>query len=233
MLHDGTMSRGRGPLLLVGASGLAAEVAECARRLGREVVGCLDDDPSRVGEVLPGGVRVLGTTDGFATLDALTQRGPLEVVVTIGHGSVRCRVVERLGGWGVTADRYATVVDPSTILPPTSVVGPGSVLLAGVVVTAPVTIGHHVVVMPHTTLTHDVVVEDYVTMASGVGLGGGVHVLSEAYLGMGSVVRQGITVGHGSTLGMGAALLEDLPDGETWVGTPARRLRGPRPSVGA
>ncbi|MDT0213256.1 NeuD/PglB/VioB family sugar acetyltransferase [Rothia sp. ARF10] len=226
------MTRGRGPLLLVGASGLAAEVAECARRLGREVVGCLDDDPSRVGEILPGGVPVLGTTDGFTTFDVLSQQGPLEVVVTIGHGSVRCRVVQRLLASGVTADRFATVVDPQTVLPPTTTVGAGSVLLAGVVVTAPVSIGHHVVVMPHVTLTHDVVVEDYVTMASGVGLGGGVRVRAEAYLGMSSAVRQGITVGYAATLGMGATLLEDLPDGETWVGTPARRLRGPRRTVG-
>jgi acetyltransferase-like isoleucine patch superfamily enzyme len=58
-----------------------------------------------------------------------------------------------------------------------------------------------------------------------VTLGGTVQVGAAAYLGMNSSVRENLTVGAGSTLGMGAALTRDLPAGETWIGTPARRLQ--------
>ena len=225
MVHDGSVNHA--PLLLIGASGLAVEVAECARRLGREVVGCLDDDPDRAGQILPGGVAVLGTTDALHTLEALSDREPSAIVVCVGHGSARRRVVERLAHWGVAADQYATVVDDRTVLPPGSTVGEGSVLLAGVVITAPVTIGAHVVVMPHVTVTHDDVIGDFVTLAAGASLGGGVNLCSGAYLGMNSSVHPRVTVGAGATLGMGAALLHDLPSGETWVGVPARPTASP------
>lgn len=213
------------PLLLIGASGLAAEVAESARRSGREVLGCVDDNPALAGGTLPGGVPILGTTDALSTFEALSDREPSGIVVCVGHGSIRRGVVERLARWGVTETRFATVVDEHAVVPAGTVIGSGSILLAGVVITAPIRIGAHVVVMPHVTLTHDVILADFVTLAAGVQLGGKVRVCSEAYVGMNASVRQGVTVGRRATLGMGAALLGDQPEDETWAGVPARRLR--------
>ncbi len=54
--------------------------------------------------------------------------------------------------------------------------------------------------------------------------GGGVVVGRAAYLGMSSSVRENVRVGERATLGMGAALLVDQPDDQTWVGVPARPL---------
>ena len=98
-------------------------------------------------------------------------------------------------------------------------------MLAGVVLTAAVTIGEHVVVMPNVTLTHDCVLQDYSTVvrrrrpraaASWSG--------TAAYVGMNASVRQSVHVGEHATLGMGAVLLTDQPDHETWAGVPARAL---------
>ena len=205
------------PLVLVAASGLAREAAVAARATGWEVRGCLDDAPDLQGRSV-GGLEVLGGIDGVVDHpDAL-------LLVCVGRGATRAVVVDRLTALGVADDRYATVVAPSVALPETCTVGAGSVLLDGTVLTTEVTIGRHVVAMPHVVLTHDDVVEDYATLCAGVVLGGSVRVGRAAYLGMASSVRENRTVGEGAVIGMGAVVLRDVPAGVTWVGNPA----GPR-----
>lgn len=207
-------------LLLVGASGLAREALAVVRSTrSHRVVGLLDDDPGRWGTVV-GGVPVLG---GLA--EAAAHPGA-EFVLCVGRGSERTRIATRLAGAGVSDDGYATIVHPSVDVPTGCSVGPGSIVLAQVALTADVQVERHVVLMPHVTLTHDDVLHDFVTVAAGVSLGGGVTVGARAYLGMGSTVREGLAVGVEAVLGMGAALICDLPAGETWVGVPARPLLG-------
>ncbi|GAA1822256.1 NeuD/PglB/VioB family sugar acetyltransferase [Microlunatus capsulatus] len=206
-------------VILVAAGGLAREVvAALETSTDLKVVGLVDDDPVRHGTTV-GGHPVLGGTE------ALHDHSEALLVLCAGRGQGRRALAERLARDGVSADRWATVVDPSVRVPDSCRVGSGSVLLAGVVLTSDVVVGRHVVVMPQVTLTHDDEVEDYATLCAGVRLGGGVRVGSAAYLGMSSSVRQGVEVGAGATLGMGAVLLQDLPAGQTWAGVPARSLR--------
>jgi sugar O-acyltransferase (sialic acid O-acetyltransferase NeuD family) len=206
-------------VVLVAAGGLARETLSALRASSphRPVV-VLDDDPRRRGALVGDAVVVGGLEDAKRYDDHA-------IVVCAGKGTVRRLLVERLAGLGVEEDRFMSVLHPLASVPDQSQVGVGSILLAGVVLTADVAVGRHVVAMPHVTLTHDDVVEDYATFASGVSLGGGVHVGEGAYLGMNSAVREGLTVGADATLGMGSVLLRNVPDGETWVGVPAVRLR--------
>lgn len=209
-----------GELILVAASGLALEVAEAARACGLAVRGCVDDNEALWGTAARGWLPVLGG------LDALDDHPTDGVVLCAGKGSVRSILAERLEKQGFSAARYATVVHPSVAVPASCSIGPGSVLLAGCVLTASVTVGAHVVAMPHVTLTHDDVVDDFATLCADVTLGGSVYIGREAYLGMSAGVRERVRVGRGSTLGMGSVLVRDLPDGEVWAGVPARPLGG-------
>jgi sugar O-acyltransferase (sialic acid O-acetyltransferase NeuD family) len=204
------------PLILVAASGLAREVLALVRAHGEhDVIGFLDDDVARHGTALDG-VPVLGG------LDAVTGYPDAELLVCAGRGTSREAIVNRLDGLGVFPIRYATVVHPGVDVPAGCEIGVGSIVLAGVVLTTAVIVGSHVVVMPNATLTHDCVLQDFSTVCAGVALGGSVVVGRAAYLGMNASVRENVRVGVGATLGMGAALLVDQPDGETWVGVPAR-----------
>lgn len=212
------MTAARRPLLLVTASGLAREALAVLRGSANyEIVGILDDDHLLHGRSVDG-VTVVGD------LDAVERYPDAALLVCPGSGAVRSSIVERLGMVGVERDRYIIALHPSVDIPGSSRVGAGSVLLAGVVLTTAVTIGDHVVAMPHVTLTHDVVVDDYATLAAGVSLGGHVSIGRGAYVGMHAAVRERARIGPGATIGMGAVVLSDVPAGQTWAGVPARRL---------
>ena len=205
--------------LLVGASGLAREALAVAHILkGHASVHVVDDD-QRLWGTRHGAAPVLGGLDLVSGLPGHV------VTVAVGKGTARRRIVQRLAAEGVGRDRYASIVHPRLLPSNDTLFGSGCILLDGVVMTAQVVVGDHVVAMPHVTLTHGDVVEDFATLCAGVSLGGDVRVRTGAYLGMNSCVREGVTVGRDATLGMGAVLLEDLPDGETWAGVPARPVR--------
>lgn len=206
-------------LILVGASGLAREAAAVALIVREHTPVQVVDDDDRLWGTVHSTAPVLG---GLGLVSGLQD---FAVVVAVGKGSTRRRIVRRLAAQGVTRDRYASIVHPRLLPSDDTLIGVGCIMLDGVVMTADVEVGDHVVAMPHVTLTHGDVVEDFATLCAGVTLGGDVRVRSGAYLGMNSCVREGVTVGQDATLGMGAVLLQDLPDGETWAGVPARPIR--------
>jgi sugar O-acyltransferase (sialic acid O-acetyltransferase NeuD family) len=212
-------------LVVIGCGGFGRETARAALDGGfpGEVLGFLDDDPSRAGATIEG-LPVLGP------IERAREPGGVVFVVATGRPdqyTSRHAIVARLG---LPDDRYATVVHPAASLAGDTELGCGSVVLAGVVATAGVRIGAHVALMPQVVLTHDVVVDDFATVASSVALAGGTHVGRGAYLGAATLVRQGLVVGEWAMTGMGSLVLADVPAGRLWFGVPAQD-RGPSPAA--
>jgi sugar O-acyltransferase (sialic acid O-acetyltransferase NeuD family) len=211
------------PLLLVGAGGFARETLELVRAAVQhgaewDVIGLLDDDATRTGEVVHG-VPILGPSQ------AVHDHPGASVVACVASPTDpfrRLGLVERLG---LPEERYATLIHPAAVVPESATIGPGCVLHAATVLTADVHLGAHVAVMPAVVLTHDDRIEDGVTFGAGVRLAGSVTVERGAYIGSGALVREGLVVGAGAVLGMGAVLTASVPAGETWAGVPARPLR--------
>ncbi|MBY8880043.1 NeuD/PglB/VioB family sugar acetyltransferase [Streptomyces sp. PLK6-54] len=210
--------------MIAGAGGFARETAQAVADVNAagghrwRLLGHLDDDPALHGSTVDG-VPVLGGCD------LVHELRDAQVLLCVGsprNHAGRARLARRLD---LPSERWATLVHPSASVSGSSVVGPGSVLLAQVVLTAAVRLGAHVAVMPHTVLTHDDEVADFATLAAGVRLAGGVRVGRGAYLGSGALVRESGTVGAWSLVGMGSVVLGDVPPGEVWAGSPARRLR--------
>jgi sugar O-acyltransferase (sialic acid O-acetyltransferase NeuD family) len=218
-------------LLIVGSGGYARETAAAVHAVnGQEptyrLLGYLDDNPATHG-TRPGGVSVLGPP---SMVDGHPDAAVLVCVASPRNGGGRARLVQRLG---LPAYRYATVIHPSAAVGAGCTVGPGTVLLAHTALTADVTVGGHVAVMPQCVLTHDNVVEQCATLASGARLGGAVRIGEGAYVGAGALIRENVTIGAGALVGMGAVVLGDIPAGEVWIGSPARRLRPAQVPAGA
>ena len=205
-------------LILVGATGLAREVLAMVRSSGQyDVVGLLDDDRELSGVAVDGSP-VLGTVD-----DAPRYTHAF-LLLCMGSGRARKAAAERLASLGLHQARYASVVDPTVQAPEGCRIGRGSILMKNVTLTASVSLGSHVVAMPSVTFLHDDDVADFATLAAGVSLGGGVRIGRAAYLGLNSSVRDRTSIGNYATVGMGAAVLSNIPDGETWAGVPARAI---------
>jgi sugar O-acyltransferase (sialic acid O-acetyltransferase NeuD family) len=212
-----------GDLVLVGSGGFGRETAEAVRAaiaagIPWRLIGFIDDDPARAGQVIDG-TPVIG---GRGEIERLPGA---RVVVCTGRPDNYVSRPQIVGQLGLPAERYATIVHPAASLSSSSSVGPGTVLLANAVLTAAVRVGAHVAVMPNVTLTHDDAIGDFATLASGSALGGGVRISRGAYIGAGAIIGQGLTVGELALVGMGAVVTKDIPAREVWTGVPARRMR--------
>ncbi|UUL76829.1 acetyltransferase [Pseudarthrobacter sp. Fe7] len=206
-------------LILVGVSGLAREVLAMVRSSGQyDVVGLLDDE--EMAGVAVDGAPVLG---GIEDASGYTHAF---LLVCMESGTARESAVERLRALGLENARYATAIDPTVQCPEGCHGGRGGILLRNVTLTASVSLGSHVVAMPSVTFMHDDDVADFATFGAGVSLGGAVRIGRGASLGMNSSVRDSTSVGAYATVGMGAAVLGNVPAGQTWVGVPARQADG-------
>jgi sugar O-acyltransferase (sialic acid O-acetyltransferase NeuD family) len=112
-----------------------------------------------------------------------------------------------------------------------SSIGQGDILCTNVVITANATIGRFFHANIGSYVAHDCVIGDFVTFAPMVCCNGNVTIGDGAYIGTGAMLRQGssgepLTIGAGAVIGMGSVVTRNVPANETWVGNPARKLRG-------
>lgn len=97
------------------------------------------------------------------------------------------------------------------------------VIARGTLITT--SIGHGTKINNNVHIAHNVSISDNVVINAGVTICGSSTVGKNSLIGPGAVVRDGVNIGSGSVLGMGSVLTSDMPDGETWIGVPARLQR--------
>lgn len=73
-------------------------------------------------------------------------------------------------------------------------------------------------------IAHNCVLEENVWITGDTMLCGTVHVGRNATIFSNVIVRDQRVIGSGATIGMGAVVTKHVPDGETWLGNPARKL---------
>lgn len=203
-----------GRLLILGASGHGKVVGDCARAAGNWPELLFFDD--RWPELSSCGVwRVAGRGED---LPVSVLPGD-QVFVAIGNSATRLAWLDRLQVAGLDV---ATVIHPSAILSRDVSIGVGSLVVAGAVVNVGCTIGKGCIVNTGATVDHDCILGDGVHICPGANLAGDVQVGNDSWIGIGSSVVQCIRIGAGVTVGAGAAVIDDVADGLTVVGVPAR-----------
>lgn len=197
-------------MTILGAGGHAKVVIAALRALGIDDIKVLDDNPDTWGRSILG-VPIAG---GFDLLKPGEQAH-----LAIGSNAARQALHDRFAGV-----EWQSLVHPTAWVCPTAVLGQGSFVAAGSVVQVEVQIGKHVIVNTGATIDHESVIGDFAQIAPGAHLGGRVQMYPRSFVGIGASVHQGAILEADSTLGGGAFLKGCLPEGETWVGVPAKRL---------
>jgi UDP-3-O-[3-hydroxymyristoyl] glucosamine N-acyltransferase len=72
---------------------------------------------------------------------------------------------------------------------------------------------------------HDCRIGERCLITAGAILSHHVHVGDGAHIGPNASVRENVRIGRQAMVGIGAVVLQDIEDGSTYVGNPARRLR--------
>ena len=194
-------------IVLVGAGGLATEVAAAMLESVEDVTAYDDDAARRDTELVPG-VQVRGPV-AAATATAGDR------IICVGQNETRRQIAATLGNPGCAwASPRATVcshaeLQPGTYVGPLAFVGPR------------VHIGSHCFVQPGAMIGHDCVLENFCFVGANACVGGGCVIGEGAVLGMGSVIAPGRSIGAWTTLAAGSAAVDNVPAHAACAGVPA------------
>jgi sugar O-acyltransferase (sialic acid O-acetyltransferase NeuD family) len=204
------------PILIIGAGGHAAGVADALLAAGERVLGFTDTHSARWGRTLCG-LQVLGDD---RVLDAHTPDTLALANGLGGVGSVAARLAMQQGlqarGW-----RFVNVCHPAAIVSPFARVHDGAQLLAASVVQAGAEVGEGCIVNTAAVVEHDVTLGAWVHVAPRALVCGDVAIGARSHIGAGAVVRQGIRLGNETVVGAGAVVVRDFAGGGLLVGVPA------------
>lgn len=206
-------------IVILGAGGHAQVVADILWRMrdaGKDMtpVAYLDDNTDLHGQTYLN-VPVLGKTELLAQI-------PHEgVVVGIGNNRIRQKLFTQLHEAG---EHLVTASHPTAIIAPDVKIGPGTMVCANVVVNTGSVIGQNVILNTACTVDHHNRIGRHAHIAPGVHLGGDVAIGEGSLVGIGATVLPQRQVGAWSTIGAGAVVVNDVGDGVTAVGNPARIL---------
>lgn len=204
-------------LLIVGAGGHGEVVADIAESLGcYSEIGFLDDSRTP-GENGPLGYSILG---GLS--EARVHPGA-DFVVAIGNPGSRRAIMEQLQSLG---HRVVTLVHPSAVVSRHAVLGAGTVVMPGAVIGPSVSIGVGGIVNTSASIDHDCRLSDFVHVSVGSHVAGTVTVGEGTWIGAGAVISNNKQICANCMIGAGAVVVRDITAPGTYIGVPARLMRG-------
>ncbi len=210
-------------VLIWGAGGHGKVVADVVRATGHTVVGFVERDDARFGDVAePGGAVIVYDEPAFwQTLDDHEDDDFDAVAIAIGDNYVRLATLVALNG------RVAlpSFVHPSAEVSPSVTIGEATVVMPRVVINADATIGRAVILNSACVVEHDCVVADGCHVSPNATLSGNVQLQERVWIGAGATVIQGCVIGHGAIVGAGSTVIEDVKHDTTNVGVPTRRIK--------
>jgi sugar O-acyltransferase (sialic acid O-acetyltransferase NeuD family) len=201
--------------VIIGAGGLAMEVAALVASEGHSVYGLLGL-PDEVGDNR-GGLPVIGTET-----DAGDFAG-FNLLIAVGYPKVKRQILTAIKShpptWPAFISARAHIVDRSSFC-----LGQGSIIAPGVMATCHISIGQFSYINMNATIGHGVTIGECCQVNPGANLSGGVAIGDGVLVGTGAQILEGLTIGDGAVIGAGAVVTREVEPRTTVFSVPTRRL---------
>jgi sugar O-acyltransferase (sialic acid O-acetyltransferase NeuD family) len=211
-------------LIIVGAGGFGADaawVAEAATERdpanGFEIVGLVDDDPTKRGADVYG-YPCLGPLEEAAGRFTANE---LWYHCALGDNRARQAAVARCEALKL---RAATLVHPSVLQAGRVAVGEGCYIGPLSVLHPYVTVGRHVVINARVGVGHHATVGDFAQLCPGVQISGACRIGEGAFFGSNATIVQQLSVGAWAVVGASSLVTSDVHGDVRVLGVPARRF---------
>ena len=208
-------------IVIIGAGPYAVNIKEIISQTAsptgekREVLGYLDEDESKHGEVLHGS-KVLGG------LDWLSETDDRVGVVSVINPSDRERTLEHARSYNTT--HFPNLIHPSAVISPRAEIGEGNVIAQGAIIGPEVKIGDFNKINYNVTVGHHCEIGSYNTLNGFAHLTGMSSITDRCFIGPGAVIFNQVTVHRDVTIGANSVINRDITSGVTVVGVPGRIL---------
>jgi sugar O-acyltransferase (sialic acid O-acetyltransferase NeuD family) len=210
------------PIAIYGAGGFGLEVAMLIEQINAarpqwDIIGFFDD-----------GMEIGTRVNDWQVLGGLKElnrrESSLSITFALGIPKVKRKVIEEISNPAID---YPILIHPSAILGNQKYlqIGEGCIICAGCIITTNITIGRHVIFNLACTVGHESVIGDYSSFMPTCNISGEVKIGTASFWGTGAKIINRKRVGNDTIIGAGAVVIEDIPDGATAVGVPAKVVK--------
>jgi len=208
------------PIIILGSGGHAKVLIDVLRIRDIKVVGITSIELQDINKKL-NGINVIGNDE------AIFRYSPESVHLVNGIGYTgktekRRELFDFFKGKGYS---FAGVIHPSAVVSLDVQMDEGVQVMAGAVIQTGSKIKKNTIINTKVSVDHDCVIGSHVHLAPGVTISGGVQVADDVHIGAGATIIQEIRIGKKCLIGAGSLVLNDVKDGVTVFGAPAREAK--------
>lgn len=199
-------------IAIIGAGGFGREVFNLINANKYQCIGFIDYKKTK--KELP--VPIIGYENDIEKLVATYSFS--NCAIAIGDMDQRKKVYSKIEEYNI----QFPVVIHSSVQSFSKDINVGTIIYPGVVIMNDCKIGKFSLLNSGVTLGHDVVIGNFCNINPGAHLAGRITIGDGSFVGIGASIKENITIGKNVVIGAGSMVLNDVPDGTTVYGVPAR-----------
>ena len=146
---------------------------------------------------------------------------PIDAVIVIAYGDQR-KKKELAAALKNAGYSFISVISDAAYISETAKIGTGTIICPSVTILSNAIVGDHAIVRSQSVVEHDNNIGDYSSIAPGVSLAGRVTIGDGSNIYTGVSIIPKVNVGAWAIVGAGSVVINDVGQGETVVGNPAR-----------